>query len=108
MIPIVLFAISLVHGGNFTCDQAYKIMDNASDSGGNVSNGTLQEAIKDYNMMKCDEVNSYQDGYNQGIRDWNSTGALGGDLKCPLANTAPRSDYCKGYDAAIMFETSDQ
>ncbi|MDP9289502.1 MAG: hypothetical protein M3P08_15075 [Thermoproteota archaeon] len=49
---------------------------------------------------------SYQQGYNQGIHDWNMFAQdLIHHFICPYNDT---SAYCFGYDAALRFETSDQ
>jgi len=51
----------------------------------------------------------YDLGYSQGISDWNQYSSdLSHSFECPLVHVAPHSDYCKGYDAALMFENSDQ
>jgi hypothetical protein len=49
---------------------------------------------------------SYQQGYNQGIHDWNMFAQdLSHHFICPYNDT---SAYCRGYDSALRFETSDQ
>ena len=49
---------------------------------------------------------SYQQGYNQGIHDWNMFAQdLSHHFICPYNDT---SAYCFGYDAALRFMTSDQ
>jgi hypothetical protein len=55
------------------------------------------------------DPNNYQAGYQYGMNDWNqhTTNKVGG-YECPLSNTAPHSNFCKGYDAALMYENSDQ
>jgi hypothetical protein len=50
--------------------------------------------------------NSYQQGYNQGIHDWNMFAQdLSHHFICPSNDT---SAYCFEYDAALRFETGDQ
>ena len=49
---------------------------------------------------------SYQQGYDQGIHDWNMFAQdLSHHFICLYNET---SAYCFGYDAALRFETSDQ
>jgi hypothetical protein len=50
----------------------------------------------------------FKEGYKTGVNEWNQFNSEGHSFECPLAKTAPHSDFCKGYDAALMFETSDQ
>jgi hypothetical protein len=50
--------------------------------------------------------NSYQQGYDQGIHDWNTFyNVPNHHFICPYNDT---SAFCFGYDAALQFETSDQ
>jgi hypothetical protein len=49
---------------------------------------------------------SFQDGYNQGVHDWNIFSSdLSHHFICPFND---KSGFCQGYDAALRFETSDQ
>jgi hypothetical protein len=49
---------------------------------------------------------SYQQGYNQGVHDWNMFAQdLSHHFICPYNDT---SAFCFGYDTALRFETSDQ
>jgi hypothetical protein len=98
MIPVILF-LSLVHD-NLTCDQATKIMNNATDLGGNVSNATLQEAIKAFNIMKCDDhkLSAYVQGWNRGTLDYPKGVAYWNDT-CTVFEGC--SGYKKGYNDAI-------
>jgi len=50
----------------------------------------------------------FNKGYNAGVNEWNQYNSVGHSFECPLAKTAPHSDFCIGYDAALMFENSDQ
>jgi preprotein translocase subunit SecF len=51
----------------------------------------------------------YKVGYNPGVKEWNQFSTdLSHHFECPFSNTVPHSDFCKGYDAALMFETSDR
>jgi hypothetical protein len=52
-------------------------------------------------------TNEYNRGYSTGVNEWNHFNSVGHNFECPLAKTAPHSDFCKGYDAALMFENSD-
>jgi hypothetical protein len=54
----------------------------------------------------------YNQGYAAGISEWdhwNSDALVNTPhtFECPLIHTDPGSDYCKGYDAALKFSTSD-
>ncbi len=54
----------------------------------------------------------YNQGYSAGIAEWdhwNSDQLVNTQhtFECPLIHTAPHSDYCRGYDAALKFSTSD-
>jgi hypothetical protein len=54
----------------------------------------------------------YDQGYAAGIAEWdhwNSDQLVNTQhtFECPLIHTAPHSDYCRGYDAALKFSTSD-
>jgi len=50
----------------------------------------------------------FNQGYKTGVNEWNQFNSVGHNFECPLAKTAPHSDFCIGYDAALMFENSDQ
>jgi hypothetical protein len=52
-------------------------------------------------------TNDYNRGYNTGLKEWNQFNNVAHNFECPFAKTAPHSDFCKGYDAALMFENSD-
>ncbi|PWU79500.1 MAG: hypothetical protein DLM72_17195 [Candidatus Nitrosopolaris wilkensis] len=71
------------------------------------TNDTVLAQLSFAGTFNANEMhNSYQQGYNQGVRDWNM---FAQDLRhhfiCPYNDT---SGYCPGYDAALRFETSDQ
>ena len=51
--------------------------------------------------------NDYKNGYATGIADYNRYVDQSHDLSCPYKNIAPDSKWCKGYDDAIAYETSD-
>jgi hypothetical protein len=56
--------------------------------------------------MTVGEHDSYPQGYNQGIHDWNMFAQdLNHHFICPYNDT---SAFCFGYDVALWFETSDQ
>ena len=49
----------------------------------------------------------YNNGYAEGIAEWNQFNNVTHHFECPAAQEAPHGDFCKGYDAALRFETSD-
>jgi hypothetical protein len=64
------------------------------------------------------DPNSYQAGYQYVTNDWNQH-VPGGtwdqqhpgnnySFECPLSHTVPYPDFCKGYDAALKYQNSDQ
>jgi hypothetical protein len=58
-------------------------------------------------FVQCDNAhNSYQQGYDQGINDWNTFYDVPNHHFICLYNDT--SAFCFGYDAALQFETSDQ
>ena len=58
-------------------------------------------------FAQCDNVhNSYQQGYDQGMHDWNTFYNVPNHHFICLYNDT--SAFCFGYDAAMRFETSDQ
>ncbi len=74
-----------------------------------VINDTCHEGLLSFNPQVPCPSPEFELGYKQGIADWNANGTdLSHHFICPLAKTAPHSGYCKGYDAALKFETSDQ
>ena len=58
-------------------------------------------------FAQCYNVrDSYQQGYDQGIHDWNAYyNVANHHFTCPYNDT---SAFCFGNDAALRFETSDQ
>jgi hypothetical protein len=51
-------------------------------------------------------ISAFQQGYDQGVIDYNNNvNDTSHHFICPLNN---HSEYCRGYDAAIHFEFSDQ
>jgi hypothetical protein len=55
------------------------------------------------------DANNYHQGYQYGINEWNQFASdASHQFDCPLAQTAPHSPFCQGYDAALQFENSDQ
>ncbi|MGC2575577.1 MAG: hypothetical protein WA364_29070 [Candidatus Nitrosopolaris sp.] len=65
-------------------------------------------------LQSCADKNSIPnpDSFNAGLRygfnDWNQHGdSKPGGYECPLARTAPHSNFCNGYDAALVYENSD-
>src|SRR5215469_7313112 len=61
------------------------------------------------------DPHSYKAGYQYGTREWNEFGpgtpgdyatgnsTTGHSFQCPLSH----SNFCKGYDAALMYQNSD-
>jgi hypothetical protein len=49
----------------------------------------------------------YKNGYATGITDYDRYLDQSHDFRCPYENIAPDSIWCKGYDDAILHETSD-
>jgi len=49
----------------------------------------------------------YKAGYAFGIIDYDKSVNDHHDLICPYENIAPDSKWCKGYNDAIEYETSD-
>jgi hypothetical protein len=65
-------------------------------------------------LQSCADKNSTLDpaSFNAGLRygfyDWNQhTTNKPGGYECPLARTASHSNFCNGYDAALVYENSD-
>ncbi|MFZ0514255.1 MAG: hypothetical protein WAM14_21805 [Candidatus Nitrosopolaris sp.] len=65
------------------------------------------------------DPDSYQAGYRYGTNDWNKygpgsiwdqqhPGPVGHHFECPLSQPYWHSNFCKGYDAALMYQNSDQ
>lgn len=54
--------------------------------------------------------NSYQLGYQFGENEWNQHGSdqRGHRFECPISHLASDSNFCKGYDAALAYQNSDQ
>jgi hypothetical protein len=59
----------------------------------------------------------YKAGYQYGTNDWNQHGPGGNwdqdhvtpyHFECPLPSKDWHSNFCKGYDAALAYENSDQ
>jgi hypothetical protein len=70
----------------------------------------LMQILSAQYSFACTSANathdSYQQGYNHGVHDWNMFAQdLSHHFICPYNDT---SAYCFGYDAALRFETSDQ
>jgi len=54
------------------------------------------------------DVHNYQAGYQYGDNEYNRYITSSHHFECPLSHIAPTSNFCKGYDAALMYENSDQ
>jgi len=53
------------------------------------------------------DPNSFNAGLRYGFNDWNQHTTKPRGYECPLARTAPHSNFCNGYDAALAYENSD-
>jgi len=73
--------------------QLLKVLTNISNTNKTTSNANSPE---------------FNQGYRTGVNEWNQFNSVSHNFECPLAKTAPHSDFCKDYDAALMFENSDQ
>lgn len=50
----------------------------------------------------------YKAGYQYGTNDWNQHTTNKTNYECPLSHMTPYPNFCKGYDAALMYQNSDQ
>jgi hypothetical protein len=59
-------------------------------------------------FKNCNEASFFL-GYQTGLNDYNThVNDTSHHFECPLAKIAPRSQFCKGYDASMKYMFSDQ
>jgi hypothetical protein len=56
----------------------------------------------DWNQYGTNDWNQY------GTNDWNQHTTNKTNYECPLSHMTPYPNFCKGYDAALVYQNSDQ
>jgi hypothetical protein len=49
----------------------------------------------------------YKAGFQYGTNDWNQHTTNKTNYECPLSHMRPYPDFCRGYDAALVYQNSD-